>query len=476
MMKNRNSFTRGAEGTRRLRLAVPLAALAALGLTACDTSGLLDVPDPDVIRPELLQGAAALPALHAHAIGEFTAGYVGRGDLAANSGEGQILVSGLLADEFIHTGTFDTREIIDRRIVPETNATLETAFRLLHRGRVAAEWASEFFAAHGANTAQHAEVQSLAGFTYVFFGENFCPGVPFSRQQPDGRFQFGDPQTTTQTFNRALTFFDGALASATTAGSAAQQNLARVGRGRALLGLGRYDDAAAAVQAVPTGFEYRLFHSATSTRQNNTVWRFNNEMGRWSVADREGVNGLPFRSDGNVEGAVRDPRVPTRQIGAAQRTALRARGEHWAQEKFPTRDANTVLANGIEARLIQAEAELRLGAAGVGAFVSIHNALRATVGLEAVSLADVTGMTQLQREDLHFRERAYWLFITSHRLGDLRRMMWDYGRQQQEIFPIGAHHRAGLPYGTETNLPIPFDEQNNPQAEGCITRSDAART
>jgi hypothetical protein len=49
-------------------------------------------------------------------------------------------------------------------------------------------------------------------------------------------------------------------------------------------------------------------------------------------------------------------------------------------------------------------------------------------------------------------------------------MMWDYGRQQSEIFPVGAHHRAGAPYGTHTNIPIPFDEQNNPDFDQCIDR------
>ena len=36
--------------------------------------------------------------------------------------------------------------------------------------------------------------------------------------------------------------------------------------------------------------------------------------------------------------------------------------------------------------------------------------------------------TPAAREDLMFRERAFWLFGTGHRLGDMRRMIRQYGR------------------------------------------------
>jgi starch-binding outer membrane protein, SusD/RagB family len=450
-----------------------LGLLPAVALAACDIDRILDVDDPDVVLPGTVEGPTTLPAVHANAIGDFAVAYVGT-PLGGGGTEGQILISGLITDEFIHTGTFDTRESIDRRILAETNPHVESTFRSLHRARVSAERATDLFARHGPNTTNHAEVQNLAGFTYIFFGENYCSGVPFSRLTPAGQFEFGEPQTTTQTFNRAVATFDGALATATAANSAAQQNLARLGRARALLGLGRYQDAAAAAAQVPTSFQYVLFHSENTARQNNGVWALNNNGGRWSVAEREGGNGLPFRSDGNVAGTVRDPRIPVEQIGFAQRSGLRARGEHWAQLKFPTRASNTVLASGVEARLIEAEAALRQGAAGLASFVAIHNGLRTGVGLPALDLVQVTAMTQAQRVDTHFRERAYWLYSTSHRLGDLRRLMWDYGRRQEDIFPVGSHHRAGTPYGTDTNIPVPFDEQNNPLAGQCITRDDHA--
>ena len=452
-------------GNARFRPAFSLAILPILGLAACD--GILDVDDPDVVLPETMEGPETLPAVRAHAFAEFSVAY-GANPAAGRTGE--ILNSGLLTDEFIHTGTFDTREAIDRRVLVDTNPHVQTAFHDLHRARIAAERATDVFSRHDANTARHAEMQNLAGFTYVMFGENYCSGVPFSRIADDGTLEYGEPETTTQTFGRAVAHFAEALDVATAAGSDAQQNLARLGRARALLGLGQYEAAAAVAAEVPTAFEYVIFHSETSTRQNNGVWAFNNSAGRWSVADNEGGNGLPYRTDGRIDGEVQDPRIPSFHIGGAQRTALRP-DEHWGQLKYPERSSSTVLANGIEARLIEAEAALRAGDGGVASFTALHDGIRATVGLAPLDPIEVGVMSQTQREDLHFQERAYWLWLTSHRLGDLRRLMWDYGRQQEDLFPVGQHHRGGA-YGTATNFPIPFDEQNNPLATECITRDD----
>jgi starch-binding outer membrane protein, SusD/RagB family len=460
-------LTRTRAATRRAPWARAVVALAALGLAACDS--ILEVRDTDVVAPGVMEDATALPALRAHAIAEFSVAYS-----AGGSGDAQILLSGLLADEFMHTGTFDTRESIDRRIAVPTNPHVQSSFLLLHRSRAASERAGDLFARFGANTAAHAEVLSLGGFTYTFFGENWCSGVPVSRQLPDGRIEYGDQETTTAMFTRALAQFDAALAAATSSGSALQQNLARVGRGRALLGLGQYTQAAAAVAAVPSNFQYVMHHSETSGRQNNTVWLFNNNQGRWSIPNNEGGNGLPFRSEGRTDGTVRDPRIPSQHIGLAQRTGLRP-AEHWGQLRYPMRNSSIPVATGIEARLIEAEAALRQGAAGVASFVTLHNALRAGMpGLAPLSAVNVAAMTQRQREDLHFKERAYWLWLTGHRLGDLRRMMWDYGRTQSEIFPVGTHHRGGS-YGTDTNFPIAFDEQNNPRIGEiqCLRQDDS---
>ncbi|HEX2187340.1 MAG TPA: hypothetical protein VHG51_00520, partial [Longimicrobiaceae bacterium] len=70
-----------------------------------------------------------------------------------------------------------------------------------------------------------------------------------------------------------------------------------------------------------------------------------------------------------------------------------------------------------------------------------------------------------------YEERAFWLWLTSHRLGDLRRLVRHYGFQPNEVFPTGATV-FGVPYGTDTSLPIPFDETNNPEFRGGCLSAD----
>ena len=59
---------------------------------------------------------------------------------------------------------------------------------------------------------------------------------------------------------------------------------------------------------------------------------------------------------------------------------------------------------------------------------------------------------------------------TSHRLGDMRRLVRQYGRPQNTVFPVGEYHKGG-DYGTDVNLPISSDERNNPKFTACLDRN-----
>ena len=73
-------------------------------------------------------------------------------------------------------------------------------------------------------------------------------------------------------------------------------------------------------------------------------------------------------------------------------------------------------------------------------------------------------------EDLFFREKALWDFGRGQRLSDLRRLIRIYGRTPDTTFPVGQHYRGGS-YGPDVNLPVPKDEENNPNFKGCIDRN-----
>ena len=60
-----------------------------------------------------------------------------------------------------------------------------------------------------------------------------------------------------------------------------------------------------------------------------------------------------------------------------------------------------------------------------------------------------------------FQERGFWLFGTAHRLGDLRRLIYQYGRGEDQVYPTGAYFKGG-DFGNDIVFPVDFDETNNP--------------
>ncbi len=439
---------------RRCWRAGAMSALALVPFAACS----LDVVDPDIVKPGQLEGDAALPTLVAGAFGDFALAFAGDD----GGTEGIILAGGLRADEWLNSDTFDTRQEIDRGVITEDNGSNQDVFRNLQQARVAAEFASEQFASRQPGGDDNAKVLSLAGFAYVLFGENYCPGVSFSRVSPTGEIQFGQPTTLDEVFGLAADRFTAALA---VANDDAETNLAAIGLGRALLDQGQFAQAAAAVASVPTDFVFTIEYSDNTTRENNGVFVFNVISRRWSAADSEGVNGLGFRSDD-------DPRVPIAPLlrNGVQRVGLDAVTPMWIQLTYPDRNANIPLATGVEARLIEAEAQLET--ADVPGFLTTLNDLRSNPDVSPGGLPALSDPGTAQaRQDTLFKERAYWLYLTGHRLGDMRRLVRQYGRAIDAVFPTGAYPKGGAPYGNEVNLPIPIDERNNPNSQGCTSRS-----
>ena len=142
--------------------------------------------------------------------------------------------------------------------------------------------------------------------------------------------------------------------------------------------------------------------------------------------------------------------------------------------------------SGIDARLIEAEAAFQSGnfnTATTGT-LAILNALRAsphvlggsvTVPAFAASTALTDPGTDSARVALLFREKAFWTFGRGERLGDLRRLARQDPYKQWynvgNLFPSGTHYRGGV-YGTDVNLPVPKDEENNnPNFHGCLDRN-----
>jgi hypothetical protein len=302
-------------------------------------------------------------------------------------------------------------------------------------------------------------LKTLEGFTYVALAEGFCSAVPIAGEE-GGKPTDAPPQTSAEIFTASLDLFDEALATG-------DGNLAALGKARALLDLGRYSEAAAAVSWIPTTWNYFIEHSETGADEWNPLYTLQSN-GRYSVSQNEGLNGMPFRGAGDgLSNGEQDPRLPWWEDPQG---GFDAAYPLYVSKKYPTRGSDVVLASGVEARLIEAEAALNSG----GAWLAILNDLRSQVG--PLMAAQIDGYSSLvpspylepltdpgyesARVDLLFRERAFWLWGTGHRLGDLRRLVYQYGRTQDQVYPTGPYHKGGT-YGIDVVFQIDFDETNN---------------
>ena len=462
--------------TSRRSLGILTAGLA-LSLSACDIDKTLTVRDPDVANPSSLNDVTVLPTLRASTISDLQVA------MGAGGEDGVITEGALLGDEFIWAETFPTRGEMDQRNTNPINGTLSTIYNSLQRARATADRTSAAYYKLAPTLVARSEVQALAAMAYILLGEMYCNGVPVSDFNVNaGTFVLGQPQTVVQLFGTALAKADSALVGLdqAAAANASVVNLVRVVRGRALLNLNRTADAAAAVASVPTAYRYTLFHSENTGRQNNGVFLPTLNFPRFSVSGNEGINGLRYRLDDT------DPRVfAPRGRGVAFSPSVGADNltPMFVQTKYASRSAPIVLADGLEARLIEAEVAARAGTAYVG----ILNTLRAslptlqiaapgpsTLLTNAPALAPLPPLiapaTQAAQIDQVFQERAYWLFLTGHRLGDMRRLIKHVGRSAESVFPTGAYFKGGT-YGVDVNFPVPFQETNNPNFTQCLDRN-----
>jgi hypothetical protein len=424
--------------------------LALALLTGC---GLLDTETPDIIQPGDVESPEGAQARRAGALSYWA--FIRDGD-GTEFVDGEILLTGLMADEFVLSTTPPGEQEIDQRKISTANVGLDSLFLLLHRVRAEAEDAADALQRLSPDPDADpgiAEMLAVAGYTYISFGEDFCSGVPFSRVDGD-TLVFGAPETTTDAFNRAVARFDAALAHPGITEDVA--NLAAVGKARALLDLDQPTEAAAAVATVPTEFQYVTEHTESPQRLRNAIFAYSSDF-LWSLSDLEGGVGLPYRT-------AEDPRVP---FDDPEDVGLDGTTPQFTLTKYADASASVVVADGVEARLIEAEAQLR--ASDRPGMTTTLNDLRAS--FPDLGLADlgVPG-SQTEAEDLLFSERAFWLFATGHRLGDMRRLVRQYGRSADEVFPSGTYIKGGS-YGDDVNLPIPRSEHSNPNApDGCLNR------
>lgn len=416
-------------------------ALLLVATSACSTDRILKVTRPDIIDPNALNNNAGAAALYAGVIGDLSNAY--------GSTLGVAAFVGLMTDELRFGATPPEIRQVDQRSAPESNTLVANVYRSVQQLRGQADRAAAALKALSASDPRVGEMQAVSALAHVLLAEMFCSGVPLGAPG-----EFADPQTSTQVFTAAAALANTAVASAGSDNRA--KYFASIVRGRALLNLNQPDQAAAAVAAVPTDFSYTSLHSLTTDYQKNGYYDYMYNYDGLLVSDREGTNGLNYAT-------ADDPRVPVEGDGSPSRFDTQTPRYYLSSANSFT--SPMTIAIGAEARLIEAEAALRAG--NTALWLQKLNTARVPWGMPNVTDPG----SQAARIDLMFRERAFALFASGHRLGDLRRMVRQYSRGAEAVYPTGAYHKDGLQLGTDVQFVIPQTEKNNPKFMGCIDRN-----
>ena len=452
-----------------------LAAAGLLAISACDlTDSLLEAKDPDLINPDDVRNAEGAIAL-ANGTLDFFRNITG-------GAESTWLFGGLLADEWSTSSTFVQNDETDQRKIQTNNSSITGMFRDLARVRLAAQMARDALREFRPDPPRTiAEMYFAQGFAEMQMAQDFCNGIPLSTLEGD-EVVLGEPLPVAEVFERAIASFDSAIALATATDSATVniRRGAMVAKARALTAINttsnaEINQAAALVDSIPLSFAYN--HTFAITSGDNILWSQPASARRYTVGNSmEGnardipvANALPFFS-------AQDPRLPVVYTIASngRDTVLSQDGRTFSRTTtLYGRSTSVPVVSGLDAELIVAEAELR--AQDFAGMMSILNALRANPPrLGAIQPPAMAALpvpaTYQEAINVFFREKAFWTFTRGQRLGDLRRLIRQYGRTPEQTFPEGEHFKGG-DYGDDVNLPVPFAETNNPNFTGCLDRN-----
>jgi hypothetical protein len=438
-----------------------VAALLLVG--ACDVKEeLLSPQNPTVIDPSAVNNPGAANALRVGALGAM------RSNTGGNGGnETAWLMGGLLTDEWKSADTFLQRNETDQRKMQTNNSSIQGVYGGLQQARGYIRDAITAMNAYlPAQTAQIGELYFSLGIIELTLAENFCNGIPIG-YAVDGVVSYTPSLTNVQVIALAVAHFDTALAmtTATDAATVAIRNATLIAKARTQVDLAQFAAAATMVSGIATSYQYLM--TFTATTGGNGTWDLNWNRGGYSLADSFDTSGLirnaiPFISSN-------DPRLPVlnpRKAGQDGQTPL-------IEQNFVQRYDPVPLVSGIDARLIEAEAKLQ--ANDIAGMMTILNALRTTS--QTIGIFKVPVMTALPTPadktaatNLLFREKAFWQFSRGYRLNDLRRLIRQYGRTQDAVFPTGNFFK-GTTYGIDVNLPVTDNEKTNPLFTGCIDRN-----
>lgn len=312
-------------------------------------------------------------------------------------------------------------------------------FQKAQTTRVHAEQALQLLKKYGAGKSDEMQAHSYAilGFTHLMLADNYCSGIPLSTSLWGGEFTPSHGYPTDSLYERAVTIFDKGLELEVEKGSTRAMLL--VGKARALNSLGKYEEASHAAMDMTPADSTSLYYGSRSTTDGGAshssfVSSSILDTARYIVKNSKGVNGLIWLAD---DVASQDTRVRVTTLANGAFATL-VRPVYFANDFY------LAIAQWSEAKLI--EAEYYLSVNDVTGWLNAINEVRSRYKTySGIPLADTTDPgTEDSRVDLLFRERAYTNYLAGRRLGDLRRLVRQYGRSPETVFPMGISEGRDL--------------------------------
>lgn len=362
-----------------------LCTLLALGVVGC--RDMLTVENPAQILARDLQDPNALPILVNGVVGDFSVAYTNAH-----------IASGHFANEIWHTGSASTWRELDTGVASPTGQ-----LGSMYNNLVKANWVADNAAnlmievlPDAKSRAEFARVRTYAGFAQLTLADHYCQIT----------INGGPALTPQQVYQIALENFTEAVAAAGASNNAGFRLNALAGRARANLMLGNHQAARDDARLIPANWRFQAIYSMNSTREQNavpshTVARFRKEAG----VDPRYFNDPRYASDPRLRFINGGPTV----VGEDR---IRQFVE---QTKYPERNSPANISSWQEARLIEAEAELRLG--NLTRAVELINEVRA-----AAPLSPYDGpVTEAGVFSQILFERSVELFLEAKHFGDRRR-------------------------------------------------------
>jgi starch-binding outer membrane protein, SusD/RagB family len=283
-----------------------------------------------------------------------------------------------------------------------------------------------------------AQTAAYGGYSLVMLGEVMCTGA----------INVGPELTSMQLFEEAKLRFDRALTHTAAANDPAVTHFARLGRARALLNLGRYDEAAADAATIPASFVIGTSGDETYTRRQNMVFTHVTQ-GFFGTVD-------PSYRNLTMENGAPDPRV---RVTDQNRAGNMVGSRIWTPDKYPTAATPMPITRYAEAQLIIAEARIRSN--NLPAAAAAINAARTSGGRTGMPVYSVEGKTQAQVLTDLVEERRREFFLEGRRYYDVRR--FDLPLLPAPGTPYAA---GGGTYGDQRCFPLPNVERNrNPNID-----------